>query len=158
YLKVKPGKEYFSSHKFFLSISPTYLCSFAEFRTDWARQVIWDEGNALPLAFVTQSDSACGLYLRDRNTLLLTTHFNCDPVLFKMILSLMGVEPKCEVIVEYEDAETVVGVYPFLLSNDSQYLLIMNIEPIDKRVTVKLSNVVINNIEIPKNGVKLIKL
>lgn len=155
-LGIRPEKEYHSTHKFFLSVSSAKYLSFPEFRTDWAREVLCKQEKSTPIAYVTQTDNVCGLYLNEKNTIVLTTHFNCNPELFKEMLSIMNVKPKCEIV---GTTEEIVGVYPFLLKvNSGEYLIIMNIEPYEKTVSLKIGEEHIGEIHIQANEVKLLKL
>ncbi|MGC8902313.1 MAG: beta-galactosidase [Fervidobacterium sp.] len=151
YLSVKPGREFVASHGFFPSISPSYasnLPKFPEFRTFWAREIM-PVGDFLPIAEVTQSNSICSAYLKDRNAMILSAHYNCHYKLFKELLFILGTNPKCEVIGESKD---VVGTYPFLIK-DGKSVLVMNTDSYKKSIALKVGEKIFHEVLKP-NEVK----
>jgi len=143
YLNIKPGREFLPSPHFYLSVSsPDNL--FREFRTHWAREIITKDNEKCSssiLAYVTQENAACSVFLHQMNTLFIAAHFNTNFIFFNRIFEIMGLKPHIRVLAEDKDK---IGTLLFALENmktRKKFLLAVNIDNFPKKVRIVIDDV-----------------
>ncbi|WP_448375038.1 beta-galactosidase [Fervidobacterium sp.] len=136
YLKIQPGREFFSTSKFHLSVSsPQGL--FKEYRTYWAREILLGDNSnrqIIKLAEVSQDRALCSVYLKNKAVVLITTECNANIELFAYTLDLLGARQRITIEGEYSD---IIGTFPFLIKNGAkEFLTIINIDNYKKNVKI----------------------